>query len=209
MARGWIEAHAPVLKKEFAVVGYDGLKGSNDHPTPLELLKEKTAQEYTTYATGRQNVAFVDMKVSLLKRYNPMTWLLEVLLSLFFDSIKAPVERMEATSYTFDGKEKDLLPTPPKGEPESRSAPSSYDSFVWALVNKGTMRQLREDRYDISLTTTKDHPKLPNWASVMSESAEVTDLLLTPELIKAVEEAGFDLFEHLIVTDQPIDKPLK
>lgn len=209
IARGWIEAHAPVLEKEFAVVGYDGLRGPDDHPAPLELLKEKTAQEYTTYATGRQNVAFVDWKLSLLKRYNPMTWLLEYLLSLFFDSMKAPVERMEATSYAFDGKEKDLLPAPPKGEPESRSAPSSYDGFVWALVNKDTMRQLREDRYDISLTITKDHPKLPKWASVMSESAEVTDLLLTSELIKAVEEAGFESFEHLIVTDQPIDKPLK
>jgi len=214
IARGWIEAHAPVLEKEFAVVGFDGLRGSEDHPTPLELLKGKTAQEYTTYATGRQNVAFVDVKLSLLKRYNPMTWILEYLLSIFFDSMKAPVERMEATSYAFDGKERDLLPAPAKGEPESlegrvKSAPSSYDGFVWAVVNKDTMRQLREDRYDISLTITKDHPKLPQWASVMSESAEVTDLLLTDELVKAVEQAGFESFEHLIVTDQPIDKPLK
>ena len=213
-AKGWIEAHAPVLEKEFAAVGYDGLRGSDDRPEPMELLVEKTAQEYTTYATGRQNVAFVDVKLSLFKRYNPMTLILEWLLSLFFDSMKAPVERMEATSYAFDGKERDLLPAPPKGEPESiegrvKSAPSSYDGFVWAVVNKDTMRQLRDDRYDISLTITKDHSKLPQWASVMSESAEVTDLLLTDELVKAVEEAGFESFEHLVVTDQPIDKPLK
>jgi hypothetical protein len=42
----------------------------------------------------------------------------------------------------------------------------------------------------------------------MSESAEVTDLLLSPELIKAVEEAG-ELLEHLIITDQPVDRPKK
>merc|ERR1712169_142240 len=41
----------------------------------------------------------------------------------------------------------------------------------------------------------------------MSESAEITDFLLTPELIKAVEDAG-ELLNHLIITDQPIDQPL-
>jgi hypothetical protein len=42
----------------------------------------------------------------------------------------------------------------------------------------------------------------------MSESAQITDALLTPELIKAVNEAGEDL-EALIVTDQPVDAPRK
>jgi hypothetical protein len=42
----------------------------------------------------------------------------------------------------------------------------------------------------------------------MSESAEITETLLTPELIQAIEQAGND-FEFLIVTDQPIDKPTK
>ena len=59
-----------------------------------------------------------------------------------------------------------------------------------------------------SLTSTKDSSKLPNWATVMSESAEITDFLLTPELVKAVESAG-ELLEHLIISDQPVDQPLK
>ena len=220
-ARAWLDAHAPVLEKEFAVVGYSGrLSSVSDNAQamvadrlfiPSDLLKEKTAQEYTTYATGRQNVTFVDIKVSLFKRYNPFSLLVEWLLSLFFESIRAPAERMEATSYAFDGKEKDLVPAPSRGDQESltRSMSSTFDGFVWAVVNKDTMRQLRDERYDLSLTITKDNPKLPNWATVMSESAEVTDLLLTSELIKAVEEAGDRLFDHLIVTDQPVDRPLK
>ncbi|MCJ1255744.1 hypothetical protein MMC24_003561 [Lignoscripta atroalba] len=229
-AKGWITAHAPVLEKEFALVGFGGRKAptvddvqssgllqamtSDDLVIPTELLKEKTAQEYTTYATGRQNVAFVDVKVSLFKRYNPVTFLLELALSFFFDSIRSPVERMEATSYAFDGKEKDLIPVQNQREQETMEArvkglQSSYDGFVWAVVNKDGMRQLRDERYDISLTTTKDHPKLPPWATVMSESAEITELLLTPELTKAVEQAGDAAFEYLIVTDQPIDKPQK
>ncbi|KAI9879777.1 MAG: hypothetical protein M1830_007219 [Pleopsidium flavum] len=229
-AKGWITAHAPVLEREFAVVGFGGRKapslddvqssgltkalGSDELVIPEELLKEKTAQEYSTYATGRQNVAFVDIKLSLFKRYNPIYLMGEYVVSFFFDSIPTPVERMEATLYAFDGKEKDLVPVPggKQGqeiiETRSKGTNSSYDGFVWAVVNKEVMRRLRDDRYDVSLTSTKDHAKLPSWATVMTESAEVSELLVTPELIKVVEEAG-DALEYLIVTDQPLDKPNK
>lgn len=227
-ARSWIQAHAPVLEKEFAIVGFGGRKTpsiddaqssglgkaslSGDSDIPSELLKEKTAQEYVTYATGRQNVAFLDARIKLFKRYNPGYLVAETVMAFFMASIKAPAERMEVTAYAFDGKEKDLIPVH-KQERDSLEArvkglQSSYDGFVWAVVNKDGMRQLRDDRYDISLTSTKDHPRLPPWVTVMSESAEVTETLLTPELIKAIEQAG-DAFEHLIVTDQPEDKPLK
>ena len=229
-AKSWITAHAPLLEKEFAVVGFGGRKpptvdqvqadgllkaiAAEESLIPSELLREKTAMEYTTYATGRQNVAFMDVKISLFKRYNPMTLMLESALSFFFDSMRAPAERMEATAYAFDGKEKDLIPVPNKREQENlevrvRGIQSSYDGFVWAIVNKDGMRQLREDRYDLSLTSTKDHPKLPPWASVMSESSEITDVLLTHDLIKAIQQAGNATFEYLIVTDQPLNKPQK
>ena len=228
-ARSWITAHTPVLEEEFAVVGFGGRKApsvedvqssglarasvSSELVIPSELLKEKTAQEYVTYATGRQNVACLDVKINLFKRYNPGYLMAETVMSFFMDSIKAPVERMEATAYAFDGKEKDLVPVPSQKEQDAlearlKSIQSSYDGFVWAVVNKDGMRQLRDDRYDISLTSTKDHPRLPTWATVMSESAEVTETLLTPELIKVIEQAG-PAFEYLIVTDQPVDKPLK
>lgn len=68
------------------------------------------------------------------------------------------------------------------------------------------MKQLRQERYDLSLTSTKDHAKLPQWATIMSESAEVTEAMLTPELIKVITDAGEDL-ESLIISDQPIDAP--
>jgi hypothetical protein len=130
-------------------------------------------------------------------------------MSLFFESMPAPVEQMEAILYPFDGREALTVPGQAPGAHELRKdTKSSYDGFVWAIVNKETMKQLRDDRYDVSITTTKDNPKLPVWATVMSESAEITDFLLTPELIKAVEEAG-ELLNHLIITDQPIDQPVK
>lgn len=186
---------------------------SDNLAIPHELLKEKTAQEYLTYATGRQNVAFTDVKISLFKRYNPATLIMEFILSFIFDTIRPPMERMEATSYAFDGREKDLVPAKSQQqsdaiEAQARSKNSIYDPFVFAIVHKDMMRTIRDDRYDVSLTSTKDHAKLPIWATTMSESAAITDQLLTPDLVKAVESAG-DAFEYLIVTDQPIDKPTK
>ena len=222
-AKGWIRAHAPELEKEFSTVGFvtrkspsiDEVQSSglaqamaaDDVVIPQTLLKERTASEFITYATGRQNTGFMDIKIKLFKRYNPMTLFAEYLFSFFFDSVAAPAERMEATAYTFDGKEKDLVPRT-RDNPEVKGTNSTYESFVFAVVNKDIMRTLREDRYDISLTSTKDNEKLPNWATTMSEAAEVTQFMITPELVKAIEQAG-DAFEYLIVTDQPLDKPTK
>ena len=219
-AKGWIQAHAPVLEKEYALVGFGGRKDPtgddadrDDSVLPEELLKEKTAQEFVTYATGRQNVAFTDFTVTLYKRYNPGTLLIEFLLSFIFDSMKPPTEKMNATSYLFDGREKELVPAKSQQqleaiESQAKSKNSAYDQFVFAVVHKDIMRSIREDRYDISLTSTKDHASLPVWATTMSESAAITDSLLTPELVKAIESAG-DAFEYLVVTDQPLDKPTK
>ena len=230
LAKRWAEAHAPALDKEFAVVGFGGRKpptledveteglaratSSDRLAIPSEFLREKTGQEFYAYATGRQNVAFMEVTLKLFKRYNPLTLVLETVLSFFLESIPSPIESIEATIYPFDGQEKDFIPVPNPKEQEAletrvKGLNSGYDGFVWAVVNKNFMRQLREDRYDISFTSTKDHQKLPAWATVMSESAEITDALLTPDLIKAIEEAGDTAFNNLIVTDQPVDKPLK
>jgi hypothetical protein len=211
-AKQWIKAHGPVLQQEFAQVGFVRPQASVDDlgsvglEHPDNWIREKKADEYQSYATGRQNIAFVDMKLTLLKRYNPLMRLGEVLMGLFFESMPAPEERLEATSYAFDGKEAQVAPGFGKGE-EKKSVPNSnFDGFVWAVVHKDLMKRLREDRYDLSLTSTKDHAKLPVWVTVMSENAEITEKLLTPELIKAIHDAG-DTFEALVVSDQPMDQP--
>jgi hypothetical protein len=214
-AKAWATMHGPILNSEFAVVGFGGIHEpaagevtGSELVEPEKLLKEKSAQEFQSYATGRQNVAFLDVTIKLLKRYNPIVFVLDYVLSLFFESFPPPVERYEATIYTFDGKEKDLVPVP-AGDTSSIKVPNStYDGFIWAVAHKNVMRQLRQDRYDASLTFTKDNAKLPGWATIMTESAEITDHLLTPELAKAIEQAG-DMFECLIITDQPLEKPLK
>lgn len=227
-AKKWAAVHAPLLEREFALVGYgqvpkitpynavqgDSLLEASAKLTgdnlPDDLLKEKTAWEYETYASGRQNVAFVDIRIYLKRRMNPLYIAAEQITGMFFETVKPKAERVEAVLYTFDGKEKDFVPPPVPGSEEvgktKSVGDSTYAPFVFAIVNKLVMRRLRDERYDLSLTFTKDNAKLPNWTTVMSESAEVTETLLTKDLIAAVTQAG-DLFEYLIVTDQPTDKP--
>jgi hypothetical protein len=200
-AKAWAKAHAPVLQQEFTQVGYK----AGEQATADNILREKKADEFQSYATGRQNTAFVDFKMTLIKRYNPFMLLGEYIIPLFMESFPAPAERVEATAYVFDGNE--TKHAPHYGSGDAKKVPnSSFDGFVFAVVHKDLMKRMREDRYDVSLTTTRDHAKLPVWTAVMSESAEITDMVLTPELIKAIHDAG-DNFEALIITDQPTDQP--
>ena len=213
-SKQWMAAHAPVLNSEFALVGYDSkspqIEGITADNLPAELLKEKTSQDFQSYATGRQNVAWVDLQLQLFRLSNPPLMGAEWLVSLFFESYPAPRQVTKAIMYTFDGNEKKfVLPgVPGSNEGGPKPGNSAYDGFVFAIVNKTAMRHLRDERYDVSLTYTKDHAKLPAWATVMSESAEVTETMLTKELVAAVETAG-EALEYLIVTDQPADKPTK
>jgi hypothetical protein len=205
-ARDWAKHHAPVLRYEFAKVGF-GKQPEDPNEIDDEFFRKETAAEYSTYATGRANVSCMDVKITLVKRYNPLVILGEHVIGFFAEGVPATVERMEATLFTFDGKESALVPRA-RDAPPPKVSSSTYDGFVWAVINKGHLKKLRDKRYDVSLTTTKDHAKLPNWVTVQSESAEITDALLTPELIKAIEDAG-DLFEYILVTDQPATRPEK
>ncbi|KAF9890894.1 hypothetical protein FE257_005470 [Aspergillus nanangensis] len=213
-AREWAQTHGPALKSEFAVVGFNGAQKTDDDviaselASPESILKEKSAQEFSCYASGRQNVAFVDVSIKLPKRHNPVIYYMDMVFSFFFDSYAAPTETYEAVAYTFDGKEKDVVPVPAGDTSSLKVNNSTYDGFIWAVVHKNHMRKFREERYDASMTFTRDNAKLPQWVTVMTESAEITDALLTPELIQAIEKAG-DNFKFLIVTDQPTDKPTK
>jgi hypothetical protein len=206
-AKAWMRAHAPLLRREFALVGFGGapkMDVDESADDGAQLVREKSLFEFETYATGRQNVAFADVNLLLAKRFNPVMHGIEAFLGMMFDSFSAPQDIVEAIVYPFDGRENKTVPLVPGTELTVEK--STYDNFVWAIVHKDKMQRAREDRYDLSITFTKDHPKLPPWLSIMSESAEITETLLTPELIDAVTKAG-DNLEYLVISDQPMDKP--
>lgn len=172
------------------------------------ILKEKSLFEFATYATGRQNVAFMDVKLTLKKRFNPLMTFVEAVMGFFWDTMGSPEDTLDATIYPFDGREAQTVPgLPGAAELKARESKSSaFDGFVWAIVNKERMKGIRDERYDLSITSTKDHAKLPSWLAIMTESAEVTEAMLTPELIKAAQAAGENL-DYLIISDQPTEKP--
>ncbi|SPN98394.1 uncharacterized protein DNG_01439 [Cephalotrichum gorgonifer] len=204
-AKAWARAHAPVLRSEFSSVGFDGIASSSEPNDDVSrIIKEKSLFQFESYATGRANTAFVDVNLNLTKRFNPILGGVEYVLGTFFDTFPAPQDTLDAVIYPFDGREAKIVPSIPGSE--TKVAKSTYDGFVFAIVHKEKMQHVREDRYDVSLTSTKDSPKLPNWLAVMTENAEITETFLTPELIEAVQKAG-DSLEYLIITDQPMDKP--
>ncbi|KAJ6788198.1 hypothetical protein PWT90_02163 [Aphanocladium album] len=208
-AKKWMRAHAASLRSEFALVGF-GRAPAADDAHPDTLLKEKSLFEFAGYATGRRNVAFLDVKITLTKKFNPIVYLFETVGSFLVEAMgPAPEEVAEVLVYPFDGKENLTVPRRRGAveEPDlSAEAKSQFDGFVWAVVNKTRMQRLRDQRYDVSLTATKDNAKLPGWLTVMSESAEVTDTFLTPELVAAVVALG-DSFQYLVVSDQPTESP--
>ncbi|PFH58803.1 hypothetical protein XA68_13195 [Ophiocordyceps unilateralis] len=207
-ARAWIRANAPVLRAEFALVGFGGVPTMDrDNVDADPLLRENSLFEFATYATGRQNAAFLDVKLTLVKRFNPVMTAVEAIASVVSDMFAPPADVMESVLYPFDGKEHLTVPTPAGEESRpGKDGRSTYEDFVWAIVHKSRMQKVREDRYDVTLASTRDNAKLPGWLTIMSESPEITEAVLTKELIAAVVAAG-DWFEYLIISDQPTDKP--
>lgn len=209
-AKAWAKAHVATLKDEFAVVGFGG-RPNTEGAADLNLdavVKEKSLFEYALYASGRQNVAFMDVNITLTKRFNPIMNGVESAMGLLTDMFGSPEDVAEAILYPFDGRESLTVPKRrgASAEEHVKDLKSTYDNFVWAIVNKSCMQKLRDSRYDVSLTATKENSKLPVWLTVMSESAEITNSLLTDELIAAVTAAG-DSFDYLVITDQPSDQP--
>ena len=203
IAKGFLSAIAPVLTKEFALVGFSNTSKANTLSETQDAfdvdaaIKENSNMEFISYASGRQNIAFLHTTIKLQRRNNPVNWLVEYLLSFMFDSMPAPKDSITMTLSPFDGN-----------EPQGKGANSKYDNFVWALVNKRGMRRWREERYDMSLTRTSDWEGLPSWLAVMGESKEVGDMCLYKDLKDVVQECR-DFLEFIIVTDMPKDKPTK
>ncbi|KAF2223953.1 DUF1682 domain protein [Elsinoe ampelina] len=207
LAKNWISAHATTLRNEFAVVGFGRRAQESDAVLdPDTLVKEKSKDLYLSYATGRQNIAFADIKFTLAKRYNPLSRYAESAIAFFFESFPATTEKVEVIAYSFDGREADVVPRVPGQQAPEVKGKSTFEGFIWAVTHKDAMKRLRDERYDLSLTITKENAKLPNWATVMSESAEITDLLLTKDLVKAIDDFG-EGFESIIITDLPDEAP--
>ncbi|KAF3162436.1 hypothetical protein TWF106_011666 [Orbilia oligospora] len=207
IAKKWVLKNVPLLQREYARVGFQRTLTTTEEAkedvaagkfvgNEKDMIREESSQEFVHYTSGRMNVLSTVFNIKLKGRGNPFLWCFEVVTSFFMDSFAAPSDTVTITTYTSDGADAS----------KTGGHNSKYDGFVWGVVNKKAMATHRNARYDLSLTKTVDTPKLPAWLTVMTESAEITDTMLTKDLIAAIEKIG-DGFQYLAVTDQPIDKP--
>lgn len=201
IATGFIATIAPVLSKEFSQVGFSKQAKESEDVDADKIVKANSNQDFVSYATGRNNVAFLNTTIKLQRRNNPVAWFIEAALGFFFEALATTSnDSVTMILCPFDGAD----PTT-NGKTNSNS---KYDNFVWAIVNKKHMRRWREERYDLSLTRTSDWESLPNWLAVMGESKEIGDTCLYNELKEIVKECG-SFLEFLLVSDMPKEKPTK
>ncbi|KAK9472479.1 uncharacterized protein V1510DRAFT_417639 [Dipodascopsis tothii] len=189
-ATAWITSTAETLKKQFFQVGFEGTDVATSESAGVsvsKLIKKVTSTEFVTYATGRLNVAYVHGKLTLMTRHDGFMFFLDYVFSFVF-GYETPHDKVEYFIRPSD------------------EGNTKYDGFVFAVVHKDKMKKVREDSYDLSLTRTSDHPKLPVSFTVMSEANEVTETFFTKEFLAAIEGAK-DLVDYVVLSDLPAERP--
>ncbi|KAI5950516.1 hypothetical protein CANMA_005176 [Candida margitis] len=152
---------------------------------PNKLYIKDSSENYSSYATGRLNIAKVDLKFVLAPRHNLFLWIMEVLLGLFTSNVQPPQDTVEVV-ITPSGK---------------------YDNFISAVVSKLGMNDARKANYFLSLCKTTDSPNLPESFVYMSEAHEFQDKLTTTEFKQALTLPSASFIKFVAFTDQPEAKP--
>lgn len=150
-----------------------------------KLYEKDSAESYASYATGRKNIAKVNLIFRLAPRQNIFVWVMEVLFSYFTESVLYPTDRVE------------IVATPS----------ADYENFVTAVVSKLGMNDYRKFNYYLSLTRTSDSPLLPDSFVFMSEVNEYQEKILTNKLANAFKLSMANFVRFIAFTDQPADKP--
>lgn len=166
-----------VLKDNFFQVGVDS----------EALVVRDSAENYSSYATGRKNIAKVNVSVRLQPRHNVFVWILEIVMSFFSETVVKPEDKVYITI------------TP--------SNDAQYDNFISAVVSKLGMNTQRKHNYYLSLTKTNDSASLPESFVFMSEVNEIQDKTLTAELRDALTLQSASYLKYVAFTDQGSEKP--
>lgn len=154
---------------------------------PDKLYVKDSAENYSSYASGRVNIAKVNLEFRLKPRHNLFVLLLETVMSFFTSNVQAPTDRV------------DIIITP--------SSDADYDNFISAIVSKIGMNEFRKFNYFLSLTKTTDSDLLPQSFVFMSESSEFQEKLLSPEIKDALTLESASWLKYVAFTDQSIERP--
>ncbi|KAA8912695.1 hypothetical protein TRICI_003413 [Trichomonascus ciferrii] len=173
----WINDHNEVLANQFYQVG-------TKHPQG-DLIVSDSPTQFTTYASGRENIRNLTAAITLKNRQNIVTMFMEEVMGMFWKIFQ-----------TKDSIEIVIRPS------------IGLDPFIFAVVNKEVMQAAREDNYYLSLTRTTDSEKLPIYYTFMTESAEISDAMFNSELSEAIHHPNSqNVLEYVAITDQLTDRP--
>lgn len=173
----WIKFQTDSLKEnQFALVGFgDG-----------KLYIQDDDQHFTSYASGRINIAKFVMNITLEARQNITMWLMENVFSFFFTTLDPSADEVTINVELH----KDI----------------EIDPFIFAICNKDNMDKYRNDNYFLSLTRTVDSNKIPSDYVFMSESPELNDLFINEEFTNLLKKSN-NLLKYIAFTDQPEAHP--
>lgn len=146
-------------------------------------LSSDGPENFVSYATGRKNVKFAHIRLQSFPRHDlVVAYPLKSLYGLYFDQ-ESLVDRL-TMEFTL---------------------PDAFDGFVFGLLNKNVMRYQRTANWDLTFTKTND-ATFSNHFVVMTEVAEVSDMILSKELTTLATEMA-DSLEYLVLSDQPTTQP--
>ncbi|WVQ98909.1 hypothetical protein IAU59_006040 [Kwoniella sp. CBS 9459] len=148
------------------------------------------------YASGRRNVLSLHATVSLLPIHD--------LPSLVIHFVKSIIEP------TYDGSEGLVFDlTLGRGE----YGLQGEGAGVWAVVDKGALRQTRDARWDLTFPKLNESAALPNTHVLFTEHSDVTDALLkTPNVGIAetlADPAAARVLKYLLISDVSATRPSK
>lgn len=155
--------------------------------TPSALYIKDSSENYSSYASGRQNIAKVNINFKLKARHNIFVLIMETILSYFTDSVPVPVDKVDIFIYPADDVQ--------------------YDNFIQAIVSKLGMNDFRKFNYYLSLTRTVDSTEIPESFVFMSEVNEIQEKIAIPELTEGLSLSSASFLKFISFTDQPIEKP--
>ncbi|ORX33760.1 hypothetical protein BD324DRAFT_638477 [Kockovaella imperatae] len=152
--------------------------------------------QHLQYATGRRNIISLHGTLMLYPFHD--------LFGLIVRLVKMIIEP------TFDGSES-LSWNLTLGRGETGLQGDGLG--VWAVVDKGSIRQIRADRWDLSFPKLHEHASVPKNFQLFSEHSEISEILFkTPNVGLAellANPAATKVLKFFLITDQPAKRPTK
>lgn len=149
------------------------------------LYVKDSPENYSSYATGRENINKINLDFKLRPRNNIFVWFLEGVMSYFTEFVQKPIDKVDIV----------IQPS------------FVYDNFITAVVSKLGMNDYRKFNYFLSLTKTTDSTKLPESFVFMSEASEFQDKVFDGEIAQSLDIEAASYIRYIAFTDQATEKP--